>query len=73
MNIEIHPSHETYTKKPCLEVGQRVRFAGLEGQIEQIRNSGNEQTPVFEYMVRYDNEEANEQRGWLRSADLQKI
>lgn len=70
---DIHPSHETYTRQPYLEIGQRVRFAGLDGQIEQVTTTGTEELPVFRYLVKYDNEEANDGRGLLSSNDLQKI
>lgn len=73
MSVEVHPSHESTTKQPHLKIGQRVSFAGQEGAIEKIINSGSEQTPIFEYLVKYDNEEANSGRGWLRSSDMLKI
>lgn len=70
----IHPSHETYTKKPYHAVGDRVKFSSWEGSIEEVKNEGTADNPVFTYKIKFDDAEINEgERGFVKSTDLRKI
>lgn len=71
---QIHPSNETFTKKPYYDVGDRVKFSSWEGEVEEVKNEGTADNPVFTYKIKFDDAEMNEgERGFVNSSDLQKI
>ena len=71
---QIHPSHEAFTRLPLYAVGDRVMFSSYRGSIEEVRNEGTDENPVFTYKIKFDDQEMNiGERGFVRSSDLQKI